>query len=282
MNIQFSHVYMDDENFVKKSYLDVLGRDVDSNSLTSLTSQLKEKIISHDDLIDILKKSDELRASFPPLNRNWLSSIDWTKSQWNERLTESEFFQEKNLESGEIYYSLIINELESKLGNIFQRKNFLDMKILEIGCGTGQVLEKMSKIFGQVIGVDISIDRVRTSNELNKNSFNCQIYENNGIDLSIFSNDLFDFCYIVESFRWIPSKKIVSTFIQEVSRVLKKNCLFKFQVRGKKDDKLLDDKWQSVRFSSEEIFVLAQNNNFEVIDTNGENTENYWITLQLN
>ena len=282
MNIQFSHVYMDDENFVKKSYLDVLGRDVDSNSLTSLTSQLKEKIISHDDLIDILKKSDELRASFPPLNRNWLLSIDWTKSQWNERLTESEFFQEKNLESGEIYYSLIINELESKLGNIFQRKNFLDMKILEIGCGIGQVLEKMSKIFGQVIGVDISIDRVRTSNELNKNSFNCQIYENNGIDLSIFSNDLFDFCYIVESFRWIPSKKIVSTFIQEVSRVLKKNCLFKFQVRGKKDDNLLDDKWQSVRFSSEEIFVLAQNNNFEVIDTNGENTENYWITLQLN
>ena len=75
---------------------------------------------------------------------------------------------------------------------------------------------------------------------------------------------------------------IVSTFIQEVSRVLKKNCLFKFQVRGKNAANLLDDKWQNVRFSSEEIFVLAQNNNFEVIDTNGENTENYWITLQLN
>ncbi len=273
---------MDDENFVKKSYLDILGRDVDSNSLTSLASQLKEKIISHDDLIDILKKSDEFRASFPPLNRNWLSSIDWTKSQWNEKLTECEFFQEKNLESGEMYYSLIINELESKSGDVFQRKNFLDMKVLEIGCGRGQVLENMSKIFGQVIGVDISIDRVRASNELNKNSFNCQIYENNGIDLSIFSNDLFDFCYTVESFRWIPSKEIVSTFIQEVSRVLKKNCLFKFQVRGKNDANLLDDKWQNVRFSSEEIFVLAQSNNFEVIDTNGENTENYWITLQLN
>ena len=273
---------MDDENFVKKSYLDILGRDVDSNSLTSLVSQLKEKIISHDDLIDILKKSDEFRASFPPLNRNWLSSIDWTKSQWNEKLTECEFFQEKNLESGEMYYSLIINELESKSGDVFQRKNFLDMKVLEIGCGRGQVLENMSKIFGQVIGVDISIDRVRASNELNKNSFNCQIYENNGIDLSIFSNDLFDFCYTVESFRWIPSKEIVSTFIQEVSRVLKKNCLFKFQVRGKNVANLLDDKWQNVRFSSEEIFVLAQNNNFEVIDTNGENTENYWITLQLN
>ena len=63
---------------------------------------------------------------------------------------------------------------------------------------------------------------------------------------------------------------------------MKKNCLFKFQVRGKNVANLLDDKWQNVRFSSEEIFVLAQNNNFEVIDTNGENTENYWITLQLN
>ena len=121
---------LSDENFVKKSYLDILGRDVDSNSLTSLASQLKEKIISHDDLLDILKKSDEFRASFPPLNRNWLSSIDWTKSQWNEKLTECEFFQEKNLELGEIYYSLIINELESKFGDVFQRKNFLDINLI--------------------------------------------------------------------------------------------------------------------------------------------------------
>ena len=106
MNIRFSHVYMDDENFVKKSYLDILGRDVDSNSLTSLASQLKEKIISHDDLLDILKKSDEFRASFPPLNRNWLSSIDWTKSQWNEKLTECVFFQE-NVHLHTDYFLLI-------------------------------------------------------------------------------------------------------------------------------------------------------------------------------
>ncbi|SVB71747.1 uncharacterized protein METZ01_LOCUS224601, partial [marine metagenome] len=31
---------------------------------------------------------------------------------------------------------------------------------------------------------------------------------------------------------------------------------------------------------NEEIYILAQNNNFEVIHTNGENTENYWITLK--
>ena len=279
---------MDYENFVRKCYLDILDRDVDSNSLKFFTSQLKEKIISYDDLVDMLKKSDELRASFPPLNKNWLSSIDWTKSQWNEKLTDcgffnlkkSEFFEEKNLKKGESYYSLIINELESKFGSVFQRKNFSDMKVLEIGCGIGQVLPYMSKIFGRVIGIDISIDRVRTANELNKDTFNYQIYENNGIDLSLFSNEHFDFCYAVESFRWIPSKEIVSSFIQEVSRVLKKNCLFKFQVRGKKDANFSGDDWEHVRFSSEEISILAQNSNFEVMHTNGENTENYWITLK--
>ena len=278
---------MDYENFVRKCYLDILGRDVDSNSLKFFTSQLKEKIISYDDLVDVLKKSDEFRASFPPLNKNWLSSIDWTKSQWNEKLTDcgffslkkSEFFEEKNLKKGESYYSLIINELESKFGNVFQRKNFSDMNVLEIGCGIGQVLPYMSKIFGRVIGIDISIDRVRTANELNKDTFNCQIYENNGIDLSLFSNEYFDFCYAVESFRWIPSKEIVSSFIQEVSRVLKKNCLFKFQIRGNKGANFFN-KWKNISFSNEEIYILAQNNNFEVIHTNGENTENYWITLK--
>ena len=274
---------MDYENFVRKCYLDILGRDVDSNSLKFFTSQLKEKIISYDDLVDMLKKSDEFRASFPPLNKNWLSSIDWTKSQWNEKLTDCEFFSSKNLKEGSdyggMYCSLIINELESKFGSVFQRKNFSDMKVLEIGCGIGQVLPYMSKIFGRVIGIDISIDRVRTANELNKDTFNCQIYENNGIDLSVFPNEFFDFCYVIESFRWIPSKEIVSSFIQEVSRVLKKNCLFKFQIRGKKGANFFN-KWKNISFSNEEIYILAQNNNFEVIHTNGENTENYWITLK--
>ena len=274
---------MDYENFVRKCYLDILDRDVDSNSLKFFTSQLKEKIISYDDLVDVLKKSDEFRASFPPLNKNWLSSIDWTKSQWNEKLTDCEFFSSKNLKEGSdyggMYCSLIINELESKFGSVFQRKNFSDMKVLEIGCGIGQVLPYMSKIFGRVIGIDISIDRVRTANELNKDTFNCQIYENNGIDLSVFPNEFFDFCYVIESFRWIPSKEIVSSFIQEVSRVLKKNCLFKFQIRGKKGANFFN-KWKNISFSNEEIYILAQNNNFEVIHTNGENTENYWITLK--
>ena len=274
---------MDYENFVRKCYLDILDRDVDSNSLKFFTSQLKEKIISYDDLVDMLKKSDEFRASFPPLNKNWLSSIDWTKSQWNEKLTDCEFFSSKNLKEGSdyggMYCSLIINELESKFGSVFQRKNFSDMKVLEIGCGIGQVLPYMSKIFGRVIGIDISIDRVRTANELNKDTFNCQIYENNGIDLSVFPNEFFDFCYVIESFRWIPSKEIVSSFIQEVSRVLKKNCLFKFQIRGKKGANFFN-KWKNISFSNEEIYILAQNNNFEVIHTNGENTENYWITLK--
>ena len=89
---------MDYENFVRKCYLDILGRDVDSNSLKFFTSQLKEKIISYDDLVDVLKKSDEFRASFPPLNKNWLSSIDWTKSQWNEKLTDCGFFSLKKSE----------------------------------------------------------------------------------------------------------------------------------------------------------------------------------------
>ena len=59
---------MDYENFVRKCYLDILGRDVDSNSLRSLVSQLKEKIIRSNFGIlskHILKVSKLMKDGFP-------------------------------------------------------------------------------------------------------------------------------------------------------------------------------------------------------------------------
>ena len=65
----------------------------------------------------------------------------------------------------------------------------------------------------------------------------------------------------------IPEKKIVEKYISEVSRVLKPNCLFRFQVRGtiaSKPNQITT--WDGVQFTSDEIHKIAQTNNFEIIN----------------
>jgi ubiquinone/menaquinone biosynthesis C-methylase UbiE len=81
-------------------------------------------------------------------------------------------------------------------------------------------------------GIDISSEMVRLGQKYVANIQNCGIVENNGIDLSEFPDNYFDFCFSFIVFQHIPEKKIVEKYISETSRVLKPNCLFRFQVRG--------------------------------------------------
>ena len=79
-----------------------------------------------------------------------------------------------------------------------------------------------------------------------------------------------------------PEKKIVEKYISEASRVLKPNCLFRFQVRGtiaSKPNQITT--WDGVQFTSDEIHKIAQANNFEIIEEGNDKDEYYWLTFQL-
>jgi hypothetical protein len=83
-------------------------------------------------------------------------------------------------------------------------------------------------------------------------------------------------------FQHIPEKKIVEKYISEASRVLKPNCLFRFQVRGtiaSKPNQITT--WDGVQFTSDEIHKIAQANNFEIIEEGNDKDEYYWLTFQL-
>ena len=182
-----------------------------------------------------------------------------------------------------------VDECKSILGienNLFsaivKNKEPSKMKILEIGCGIGRILIPMSKIFGEVIGIDVSSEMVQLGQKHIANLPNCKILENNGVDLSLFADNYFDFCFSFIVFQHIPEKKIVEKYISEVSRVLKPHCLFRFQVRGTITTKPQEiTTWDGVQFSSDEIHKIAQVNNFEIIEEGNDKDEYYWLTFQL-
>ena len=155
------------------------------------------------------------------------------------------------------------------------------MRCLEIGCGVGRILIPISKIFGEVVGVDISSEMVNLGKKNIENIENCKILQNSGSDLTIFSDDSFDFCYSFIVFQHIVDKVTIIKYFKEVSRVLKNNGLFWVQIRGIVDDSPKEiTSWNGVQFTSEEIHQIGLKNNLHVVKEFGENTYYYCLIFK--
>ena len=291
-----------DENslkeIVRKCYLKYLNREPDSAGLEHFVTLMKTKQIDEKQLIEHIKNSTEYKSVHDvgtlshPIEIDPNTSTDFRmKKEWDARakMDPLRAIATDHSQNEDDFWRSGIDEIKSILGlsssrfeKIVYQKDPKKMRVLEIGCGIGRLLIPTSRIFGQAIGVDVSSEMIHKGKKYVENLPNCQIFENNGIDLSEFSDNYFDFCFSFIVFQHIPEKKIVEKYISEVSRVLKPHCLFRFQVRGTITTKPQEiTTWDGVQFSSDEIHKIAQVNNFEIIEEGNEKDEYYWLTFQL-
>ena len=108
---------------------------------------------------------------------------------------------------------------------------------------------------------------------------NCKIQKNNGSDLSMFTDNFFNFCYSYIVFQHIPEKHIIHNYFQEVSRVLESGGIFRIQLNGV-DEKTEINTWNGVHFTHDEIISIASKNNFSILEESGIGTKYYWLTLK--
>ena len=276
---------------IKKCYLQYLNREPDDVGLKHYTHLMKTNQINEQELIKTFKNSPEYKLSHPiEIEPNTPVEIKM-KKEWNERTKMNPLFviATDHSETEEDFWNSGIDECNDILGvnteryqKIIENKETTNMNILEIGCGIGRILIPMRKIFGNVTGIDISSEMVLLGQKYVSDIPNCSIVENNGIDLSEFLDNSFDFCYSFIVFQHIPDKNVVEKYISEVSRVLKPNCLFRFQVRGIIDTKPNEiTTWDGVQFTSNELHKIAKDNNFEIIEEGDDKDEYYWLTFKL-
>jgi len=276
---------------VRRCYLQYLNREPDNSGLEHYVNLMKTNQIDKESLILTFKDSPEYKLSHPiELEHDTAVDIKM-KKEWNERAKMNLLFviatdhsdsEDDFWESGKTECDLILGKNSQRFEKIKENKLPSKMNVLEIGCGIGRILIPMKKIFGNVIGIDVSSEMVQLGQKYVESIPNCSIIENNGIDLSEFSDNYFDFCYSFIVFQHIPEKKIVEKYISEVSRVLKSNCLFRFQVRGTISTKPNQiTTWDGVQFTSDEIHKIALENNFKIIEEGSDKEEYYWLTFQL-
>ena len=283
---------MENKNYkeiLRKCYFEILNRAPDEVGFNHFLSQIENHQINVDDLPKIFKDSYEYKFSHPTESDN-LSTEQRMKADWNARAlidtkfsirsvlsqSENDFWQ-----SGIVDCNFILGKGLSRYQKIILDKNPMKLRVLEIGCGIGRILIPMSKIFGEVTGVDVSSKMVELAKKNTHDISHCIVYENNGSELTMLSNDYFDFCYSFLVFQHVPEKRIVQNYMHEVSRTLKSGGIFRFQVRGKigyKPTKITT--WDGAQFSVSEMHNLVDSNKFEILEESGQNCEYYWFTLK--
>ena len=192
--------------------------------------------------------------------------VNTAREDW----TDEEFFA-----SGE---RTVAEEILTDMVNICQGKDPKEMRVLEIGCGTGRVTRALANLFGEVHAVDVSGEMVELARKALADTPGAHVYRNNGADLAVIPVGGFDFAFSSIVFQHIPSREIVENYVREVHRLLRPGALFKFQVQG---DATLqtspDDTWLGAAFSDEEAVAMAQRCGFEPRYRHGAGGQYFWL-----
>jgi SAM-dependent methyltransferase len=216
---------------------------------------------------DLEKQAAKMRADWDQRAReNARYYVNTEKTDW----TDDEFFR-----SGE---QTVAEEILTDMINICQGKDPKQMKVLEIGCGAGRVTRALSNLFGEVHGVDVSGEMVKQARAALADRPNAHIYQNNGVDLSVVGNAVFDFAFSTIVFQHIPSREVIENYVREVHRLLRPGALFKFQVQGDYTMSTSpEDTWLGVPFSDGDAVEMALRCGFEPRYRHGAGEQYFWL-----
>ncbi len=189
------------------------------------------------------------------------------KQAWNDR----EFYR-----SGEID---VANEVMPDMGRICGgSRSPMDLRALEIGCGTGRMTRMLARIFGSVVGVDVSGEMIRLARTGLADLVNVELLVGDGATLQGVEDESCHFAFSFIVFQHIPSVEVIESYCREVYRVLWPGSYFKFQVNGARYERPgQPDTWEGVTFTEITARRLAKDSGFTFEMSTGAGDQYYWL-----
>lgn len=132
-----------------------------------------------------------------------------------------------------------------------------DMMFLDFGCGVGRITRSAALLVKEYYGVDFSKEMIARARVYHKDYNNVQFFVNNGCDLSIFEDGMFDFVHSCLVFIHIQKEQTIG-YVDEIYRVLKPGGMFytrNFPRKEKYINGFLSEEVQEVFSNFEEISI---------------------------
>ncbi len=104
-----------------------------------------------------------------------------------------------------------------------------DATVLDIGCGTGRVMEHLAPWCREVHGIDISQRMVEEGRERLAHLPNVRFHHGNGYDLASFEDGSFDVVYSIVALQHMP-RTVAYNYLLESNRVLRHDGVLRFYV----------------------------------------------------
>jgi ubiquinone/menaquinone biosynthesis C-methylase UbiE len=103
---------------------------------------------------------------------------------------------------------------------------------LEIGCGNGRMTRELCQIFKHVYALDVSDQMIKQAEGFLKNLANVTLVHGNGVDLHMFQDNMFDYCFSYIVFQHLPTRRVAFAYVEEIFRTLKSGGIARFQFNG--------------------------------------------------
>ncbi|MCE1254193.1 MAG: class I SAM-dependent methyltransferase [Anaerolineae bacterium] len=224
--------------------------------------------------------NDSVRVSFLDSAREQMKK-DWNtrarqNSSWfintiSDRQTDREFDR-----SGRDEVKLLV---EPDLPLLTAGRPARELRLLEIGCGSGRMTRRLSEIFGEVYATDVSGEMIHQARERLKDCKNVICQETNGADFASFDAQFFDVIFCAYVYQHVPSADLIRANLSDAFRVLRPGGVFKFQTNGVTNedyDKQLKDTWSGDVFIEADIRSLAADLDAQMFRISGSGTQYCW------
>lgn len=144
--------------------------------------------------------------------------------------------------------------------------------ILDIGCGTGELLEYFSSLGFKTMGIDVSQNMIDISKKrvtTNSRILKMSLYDISKID------EIFDGVVATFVFVHIPKEKIRDAIKSMVNKLKEGGIFFKVFTTSLKEglqEEMLDRnyKYYAVNYSKDEIIEILEKNGMEILDVFSE------------
>ena len=150
------------------------------------------------------------------------------RDDWDSRIDHDyRYWMSDGVSSDQDMWETGVRDLEILLDGL-DKSTLASSILLEVGCGVGRIVNAASKVFSEVVGIDVSEKAIEKANSLNTNT-NVRFILGEGSNLSQLSDDSIDFAISFASLGSVPTDILISYLI-ELSRVVKESGKIRIQV----------------------------------------------------